>query len=63
MSAQLKIGDEITIAGFGIGRKGQLVIDGVNPVTRRKCRSVRPARLIITGGCIGRSEDHAEPDE
>ena len=45
---KLKVGDKITIAGHGVGAKGQLVIDGVNPRTRRKCRAVKPMVYRIT---------------
>jgi len=44
----MKIGDNFTIPGFGIGAKGQLVIDGYNPKTRRKCKSVRQAVFTVT---------------
>jgi hypothetical protein len=44
----MKPGDRLTIAGFGRGAKGQLVIDGVNPKTRRKCKAVGP--MVYTVG-------------
>jgi hypothetical protein len=37
----LKRGMLFTIAGFGVGSKGQTVIDGVNPKTGRKCKAVK----------------------
>lgn len=38
---QMEIGDKFTIAGFGIGARGQLVIDGINPRTKRRCKAVK----------------------
>lgn len=35
-----------TIEGVGRGSRGQLVIDGRNPETRRKCKAVKPAKFI-----------------
>lgn len=38
----LRTGMLFTIAGFGVGSKGQTVINGVNPKTGRKCKAVKP---------------------
>jgi len=43
----MRRGDKFTIAGIGRGSKGQLVIDGVNPKTKRKCKAVKPAILTV----------------
>ena len=44
---QMEIGDKFTIAGFGIGSRGQLVIDGINPNTKRRCKAVKQAVYIV----------------
>ncbi len=36
----MKPGDMFTIEGCGIGAKGQTVVNGYNPKTRRKCKAV-----------------------
>ena len=38
----LRKGTRFTIAGYGVGSRGQMVIDGINPATKRKCKSVKP---------------------
>lgn len=45
---QLVRGEKFTIAGHGIGARGQTVINGVNPYTKRKCKAVRP--IVYTVG-------------
>jgi hypothetical protein len=43
----LKSGDTVTIAGIERGAKGQLLVDGVNIKTGRKCKSVGLMQLKI----------------
>ncbi len=40
---KIKKGNKFTIQGFGIGVKGQFLINGINLKTRRKCKSVKEA--------------------
>lgn len=44
----LKSGDVFTIEGIERGSKGQLLVDGVNIKTGRKCKPVMPAKWAIT---------------
>lgn len=45
----LKNGDKFTIQGFCIGIKGQLLINGINVKTRRKCKPIKEA--VFTAVC------------
>ena len=46
---KLSPGDAFTLAGVGRGAKGQMVVDGVNPATNRKCQAVAPMRFEVRG--------------
>ena len=56
MQPRLRAGDKITIAGFECNKAGNLVIDGVNVRTGRKCKTVglmsfvaQPAEALKSG--------------
>lgn len=49
----MRRGDNFTIEGFGIGSRGQLTIDGVNPKTRRKCWPVKEALFTLGMEIVG----------
>jgi len=42
----MKKGDKFTVAGIGRGRKGQLIVDGINIKTKRKCKAIK--RVVFT---------------
>jgi hypothetical protein len=44
-----KTGDKFTLAGFCVGAKGQLVIDGRSVKTGRKCKAIKPQLWIAEG--------------
>ena len=46
----MHIGDTFTIAGCGVGAKGQTVFAGRNIKTKRKCRVVKLTVYRVTGG-------------
>ena len=50
----LKQGDKFTISGFMRGEKGNLVVDGMDVKTKRKCKVVGQAVYIVTGVITGK---------
>jgi hypothetical protein len=51
---KLKEGDKITIAGYERGLRGQLVINGVNPQTNRKCRTTGLMQMVARAPIVPR---------
>lgn len=46
----LQPGDIFTIEGCGRGAKGQTVVGGINPATRRKCKAVELTVFKVLAG-------------
>lgn len=45
--ARIEEGDTVTIEGYMRGKNGQIVYNGRNVKTNRKCKGVEPMKFVI----------------
>lgn len=49
-AGDIKLGDKITVEGIDKGLRGQMLVDGINPLTGRRCRIVEPMVMRLRPG-------------